>query len=234
MANIKDLKDTESYINRLKKAVVELVSMNDFSLFIYVNDTPIDEFFRNLETLNPEDAINALRDGLSKLNFETTGINVKENGELTTEYIDKSFINGIHEYTSDAYGESYNMADEARKGLSNAISKVNDILNDGRTNQPTIRPVLDLTDIESGAGRINGLFKNVNVGGNLNAITVGMRSKGQNGTANDVVSAINKLGSNIGSGGDTYNINGITYDDQSSVAEAIQVLIRAANIERRS
>lgn len=144
------------------------------------------------------------------------------------------FINGIHEYTSDAYGESYNMADEARKGLSNAISKVNDILNDGRTNQPTIRPVLDLTDIESGAGRINGLFKNVNVGGNLNAITVGMRSKGQNGTANDVVSAINKLGSNIGSGGDTYNINGITYDDQSSISEAVQILIRAANIERRS
>ena len=144
------------------------------------------------------------------------------------------FINGIHEYTSDAYGESYNMADEARKGLSNAISKVNDILNDDRTNQPTIRPVLDLTDIESGAGRINGLFKNVNVGGNLNAITVGMRSKGQNGTANDVVSAINKLGSNIGSGGDTYNINGITYDDQSSISEAVQILIRAANIERRS
>ena len=144
------------------------------------------------------------------------------------------FINGIHEYTSDAYGESYNMADEARKGLSNAISKVNDILNDGRTNQPTIRPVLDLTDVESGAGRINGLFKNVNVGGNLNAITVGMRSKGQNGTANDVVSAINKLGSNLGSTGDTYNINGITYDDQSSVSEAIQTLIRAANIERRS
>ena len=144
------------------------------------------------------------------------------------------FVNGIHEYTSDAYGESYSMADEARKGLSNAISKVNDILNDGRTNQPTIRPVLDLTDIESGAGRINGLFKNVNVGGNLNAITVGMRSKGQNGTANDVVSAINKLGSNIGSGGDTYNINGITYDDQSSISEAVQILIRAANIERRS
>lgn len=144
------------------------------------------------------------------------------------------FINGIHEYTSDAYGESYNMADEARKGLSNAISKVNDILNDGRTNQPTIRPVLDLTDVESGAGRINGLFKNINVGSNLNAITVGMRSKGQNGTANDVVSAINKLGSNIGSGGDTYNINGITYDDQSSISEAVQILIRAANIERRS
>lgn len=144
------------------------------------------------------------------------------------------FINGIHEYTSNAYSESYNMADEARKGLSNAISKVNDILNDDRTNQPTIRPVLDLTDIESGARKINGLFKNINVGSNLNAITVGMRSKGQNGTANDVVSAINKLGSNIGSGGDTYNINGITYDNQSSIAEAIQVLIRAANIERRS
>ena len=144
------------------------------------------------------------------------------------------FVNGIHEYTSNAYSESYSMADEARKGLSNAISKVNDILNDDRTNQPTIRPILDLTDIESGAGRINGLFKNINVGGNLNAISVGMKSRGQNGTANDVVSAINKLGSNLGSGGDTYNINGITYDDQSSVADAIQTLIRAANVERRS
>ena len=144
------------------------------------------------------------------------------------------FINGIHEYTSNAYNESYSMADEARKGLSSAMSKVNDILNDDRTNQPTIRPVLDLTDVESGAGKINGLFKNVNIGGNLNAITVGMKSKGQNGTANDVVSAINKLGSNLGSSGDTYNINGITYDDQSSVANAIQTLIRAANVERRS
>ena len=144
------------------------------------------------------------------------------------------FVNGIHEYTSNAYSESYSMADEARKGLSNAISKVNDILNDDRTNQPTIRPILDLTDIESGAGRINGLFKSINVGGNLNAISVGMKSRGQNGTANDVVSAINKLGSNLGSGGDTYNINGITYDDQSSVADAIQTLIRAANVERRS
>ena len=100
MANIKDLKETESYINKLKKSVDELISMNDFSLFVYVNDTPIDEFFRNLETLNPEDSISALRDGLSKLNFETTGINVTANGEFTTEYIDKSFVNGISEFTS--------------------------------------------------------------------------------------------------------------------------------------
>ena len=144
------------------------------------------------------------------------------------------FIKGIHEYTSDAYNESFDMADHARKGLSNAISKVNDILNDGRTNQPTIRPILDLSDVESQAGTISGLFNNVSLGTNLNAISTGMASKGQNGTANDVVSAINKLGSNLGSTGDTYNINGITYDDQSSVSEAIQTLIRAANIERRS
>ena len=101
MADIKDLKDTKDYLEQLKNALAELNSKNNFSLFVYVNDTPIDKFFRNLEGLNPGEALNVLRDGLSKLNFETTGINVTENGELTTEYIDKSSINGIHEFTSE-------------------------------------------------------------------------------------------------------------------------------------
>ena len=101
MADIKDLKDTKDYLEQLKNALAELNSKNDFRIFVYVNDTPIDKFCRNLEGLNPGEALNVLRDGLSKLNFETTGINVTENGELTTEYIDKSSINGIHEFTSE-------------------------------------------------------------------------------------------------------------------------------------
>lgn len=143
------------------------------------------------------------------------------------------FVKGIGEYTDTAYSESYSMADQASKGLTSAISKVNDILNDGTTNQPMIRPVLDLSDVENEAGRISGLFNNVGIGSNLNAISIGMRQNRQNGNG-EVVSAINKLGSNLGKSGDTYNINGVTYDNGSEVQNAVEVLIRAANIERRA
>lgn len=94
MADIKDLKDTKDYLEQLKNALDELNSMNDFNLTISVNGTPIDEFFRNLETLNPEDAINALKDGLSKLNFNDIRINSSaESAESTTEH-----INGIEKF----------------------------------------------------------------------------------------------------------------------------------------
>lgn len=60
-----------------------------------------------------------------------------------------------------------------------------------------------------------------------------MRNR-QNGNANDVISAINTLGKTLGNTrGDTYIIDGITYDDGSGINDAVQTLIRAAKIERR-
>lgn len=55
----------------------------------------------------------------------------------------------------------------------------------------------------------------------------------QNGNE-DVVSAINKLGKSLsGSRGNTYNVNGITYDDGSEISNAVSELVRAARVERR-
>ena len=61
-----------------------------------------------------------------------------------------------------------------------------------------------------------------------------MMNRNQNGANDDVVSAIKDLGKTIGkASGDTYQINGITYDSGSEVSEAIQTLIRASIIEER-
>ena len=61
-----------------------------------------------------------------------------------------------------------------------------------------------------------------------------MMNNGQNGGNSDIISAIKNLGSKIGNmSGNVYNVNGITYDDGSNVAEAIGDLVRAARIERR-
>lgn len=143
------------------------------------------------------------------------------------------FVNGIQEYESTAYSESYDMADQAKKGLTKAVSSINKLLDNGTTNEPVIKPILDLSDIQKGASTIGGMFTDPNVGANLNAISYGMKVRSQNGVNDEVVSAINKLGASVGKGGDTYNINGVTYDDESGISDAVRTLIRAANIERR-
>ena len=56
----------------------------------------------------------------------------------------------------------------------------------------------------------------------------------QNGTNDDVVSAINKLRAGLDNNrGDTYNFGDFTYDSGSEVADAVGTLIRYARIGRR-
>ena len=61
-----------------------------------------------------------------------------------------------------------------------------------------------------------------------------MNSRSQNGNNSAVVSAINKLRDKLDGVGNTYNtINGVTYDDGSSIADAIETLVRYAKIGER-
>ena len=129
------------------------------------------------------------------------------------------------------------MTDSAIRGTKNAISRIASIVTSDIDAQPTIRPVLDLSDIKSGANAIRNMLNGQTMSvatRNVGTINSTMRYN-QNGTNSDVISAIEDLGRRLGNGyGNTYNINGITYDDGSEVSNAIKTLIRAAKIERRS
>ena len=129
------------------------------------------------------------------------------------------------------------MTDSAIRGTKNAISRIANIVTSDIDTQPTIRPVLDLSDIKSGANAIRNMLNGRTMSvatRNVGTINSTMRYN-QNGTNSDVISAIEDLGRRLGNGyGNTYNINGITYDDGSEVSNAIKTLIRAAKIERRS
>ena len=103
--------------------------------------------------------------------------------------------------------------------------------------QPTIRPVLDLSDVEAGAGTLNGLFSGgstIGVSARVNRLSGMMNDYSQNGN-DDVVSAIDKLSKKLSNMGNvTYNnVNGVTYDDGSNITDAVKTLVRAAKIERR-
>ena len=153
-------------------------------------------------------------------------------GSFTVE----GFTNALSDGGRDVFKAGENMANSARKGISGSISRITDLLNNDMSSQPVIRPVLDLSDIQSGAGTINGMFDNVGIGANLSAISNGMNARNQNGTTSDVVSAINRLHKDLDNAKGTtnnYNINGITYDDGSNITEAVGALIHAAKMERR-
>lgn len=132
---------------------------------------------------------------------------------------------------------SIGMTDTALDGVKGAISRISDVVNGDIDSQPTIRPVLDLSDIQTGAGTINkllGVTPSVGVMSNVRAIN-SMMNRNQNGGNAEIVSAIDKLRGDLSNlGGDTYQINGITYGADSEVSGAIQTLVRAMKMEGRT
>jgi tape measure domain-containing protein len=148
----------------------------------------------------------------------------------------EGLIIGINQMGKAVYTAGHSLGDTAIKSVSSTISKVAEAVNSDIDTQPTIRPVLDLSDVRAGANSINGMFgmsPSMSVLTNVGTISKTMNNR-QNGTNNDVISAINDLGNRLGtSTGDTYQFGNITYDDGSGMADAVQALVRAARIERR-
>lgn len=153
------------------------------------------------------------------------------------DYFGIGFVNGIDDNVKTAYKTSANMAEYARDGLTKALQKVSTILASDMDAEPTIRPVMDLSDISDGVASMNNMLSmssSVGVLSNLGSISRSIRNN-QNGVNSDVVSAIKDLKRSLDDAprGDSYNVNGVTYDDGSNVSDAVQALIRAARIERR-
>ena len=152
--------------------------------------------------------------------------------------VPEGFAQGISMFSRIVSKSATSMANTAVSGAETAMGQIGNILNMDTDIQPTIRPVLDLSEVKSGAGSISRLFRNgstIGVSANIDRVSSMMSRQNQNGGADDVVYAINKLRKDLGNiRNNTYNVNGITYDNGSNVASAVEALIRAAVLERRS
>ena len=135
------------------------------------------------------------------------------------------------------YSSGHNLGETAVNALSSTISRISDAVSTDIDAQPTIRPVLDLSDVRSGAGAIEGMLgvgSSIGVMSRVGAISSSMNRINQNGVNDDVVSAINKLRKDLSNvGGNSYTINGLTYDDGSNISDAVKAIVRAAKVERR-
>lgn len=160
--------------------------------------------------------------------------------KLTIQYgkwLGEGLVIGIEKMGKSVYSAGYNMGETATNTISKAVSRISDMMDTSIDSQPTIRPVVDLSNVQSSADTINGMFGiNPSIGllSNVGAIDSMMNASLQNGANDDVVSAINKLNKNLENvGGNSYVIDGITYDDGSNITDAVQSLVRAARVERR-
>ena len=150
--------------------------------------------------------------------------------------VPEGFALGI-EKIGDVTSAARYMATSTINNVKSSIARIAEIIDSDIDAQPTIRPVLDLSSVRSGAGAISRLFgtgASVDVLTNVGAISEGMNRHRQNGANGELVSEIRKLRkdfSNLDRA--NYTINGLTYDDGSNVSHAVKSLVRAAKIERR-
>ena len=130
------------------------------------------------------------------------------------------------------------MSTSAIGTTAKSIARISDLVNSNIDAQPTIRPVVDLSDVKSGARSINGMLNigsRIGVSANIDRVSSLMSKQNQNGGNDDVVSAINKLGKRLGNtNSTTYNVNGVNVNNNSDVSSAIETLIRYAVIEGRA
>lgn len=188
------------------------------------------------------DAYNAgYRLGQKAAEGEKKGQDSNSPSKLTIQagkWLGEGLIIGIQKMERKAYNAGFGLGDSAVKSISTSLSSIPNILNDDVDVQPTIRPVIDLTDVKSGASAISSMFGGqqlVAATANVNAIGSMMSRRNQNGAQAEIVSAIDKLRKDVGNlEKPTYNIGNIAYEDGDAVSDAIEVLTQALRIGRRN
>jgi hypothetical protein len=154
----------------------------------------------------------------------------------TGRFFALGLANGIVKYSRVAVDAAKDFGHRVAEGLNGAVSMLNDILAMDIDTEPVIRPVLDLSDIRSGARNISSmvdLTPSVGIASNITAIN-GMTNTHRAASASDMMSMFEMLKGTLNKpAGNTYIVNGVTYDDGSNVASAVSSLIRAARVERR-
>lgn len=144
------------------------------------------------------------------------------------------FVNSFSDNMKLVNKSGSNLARQSMNGMGKAMNQIGDVITNGIDPNPTIRPVVDLSNIQNGVGAINGMFNDTALG-NLGGISASINRKIQNRSNANVIDAIKDLKRAVSNmSGDNYSINGVTYDDGSNIADAIRTIAHAAKIERRS
>lgn len=123
--------------------------------------------------------------GSTAVQGEKDGQRSNSPSKLTIEngkYLGEGLIIGIDSMISKVYNKGYGLGKSATDSISKAISRISDVVKNGIDASPTIKPVLDLSDVTSSAKSIGELFnrQSVSVTSNLNSISSSMNRQNGN------------------------------------------------------
>lgn len=74
------------------------------------------------------------------------------------ENVDMGMVNGIRAYLGRVADAGTDLGRETIDSMRSAIGRISDIVNGEMDSEPTIRPVLDMTNVQNGVRQINSLF----------------------------------------------------------------------------
>lgn len=149
------------------------------------------------------------------------------------EYTDAGFVKGLESGERDIYNTATDI-------MGKTIKDIYDALNSDVETQPTIRPIMDLTDIQNGADEIGNMMNGYSIAGSLQLANATANAMNRSTSyANDsTLNAINKLQDTLSSilgkpsieQNNNFNIQG---DNPKEIAEEVSYILQK-QVERRN
>ena len=144
-------------------------------------------------------------------------------------YSDEGFAQGLRRFAGRVADAAKGVGNTALDSMSGVVSSLGAIIGEDIPDDPVIRPVLDLSNIEAGAGRISSMldadrtFKMADHNGRmLSARSSGINEppeiKVDNG---DIVNAVNKLGRDFASMMDILSHLQVVLDNGTLIGELV-------------
>ena len=228
-----------AYIDMIKQATAAVSSSNAYNSNFNAGRYIVQGLARGIST-NASLAISAAASLATSVNNalrNTLRINSPSKVAIEDgEGVGEGLVVGLNNYSDKVSKAGSNMANDALYGIASALVETSDLIENGIDSQPTITPVLDLSEVRSGIGELNSIFDtNSSVGVLSRVSSIGSNmNKNQNGSE-DITSAIKDLKSTLqNTPGNTYNFGNFTYSAGDEIDKAVQELIRAIKVGGRA
>jgi len=160
--------------------------------------------------------------------------------------IDNGLMIGMDTNADRVAYRSAHMAETVINAAKKPLDTLADLFGSDLVTDPTITPTIDLSEIQNDTKRLYSMMSDMDrfsFHGNLDLATSTNRSvdadrrrkeNAETASMDALIGAINGLASLIGNTGNTYNVNGVTYDDGSNISSAVRSLIHAVTVEGRA
>lgn len=136
-------------------------------------------------------------------------------------FFGQGVILGLKGMTKNVYNEGYAMGDASVDGLKKSMNRISEIISSDISEQPTIRPIIDLSDIKSKSKSIGDLL---NSNASIKPTTESLSGSVSRNVGTQVSATNTKVSGNSGTFSNVFNINGA--NDPKAVANEVSSILQ--------